>query len=112
MNRSVHKAQAGSSVKFHQHQDQEASAEPGMPLLSLPIPRGHTAPAAIPVKLFCLVLNLTWMALSIPPGTCAFTSAVCVGIVGSEVAYVLSASAGSQTVLQSGGCITFHSHQQ
>lgn len=108
MNRSVHKAQVGSSVKVHQHPGQEAPAEPGIPLtplLSLPIPRGHTAPPAICVKLFCL-------ALSIPPGTCASTSAVCAGVVGSEVAHVLSASAGTQTALQSGGCTPFHSHRQ
>ena len=83
-----------------------------MPPLSFPIPRGHTAAPAIPVRLFCLVLSLTWMAPSVPPGTCAFASAVRVGIVDSEVARVLSAGAGSQAVLQSSGCITFPSHQQ
>ena len=114
MNRSIFTRHKWA-VKVHQHPGQEASAEPGIPLmppLSLPIPRGHTASPAIPVKVFCLVLNLSWMTLSIPPGVCAFASAVCVGIVGSKVAHVLSASAGSQTVLQSSSCITFHPHQQ
>ena len=65
--------------------------------------------------MFCLVLNLTWMAnaaWSVPLGRSAFTSAVYVGIVGSGVAHVLSVSTGNQMVLQSAGYITLHSHQQ